>query len=218
MALLKASSSVSPICVLISVSAPIIMEILDDLDPLEQHKLLIAGANLSLHLAYYDRIEKTWEQKARAATLEAIRIGAIVFAVASLGSATSLTVLAQNAIVAYATSIAVNAIIEQILVPIIVSNFGEDEALILLAIAAVAIAIYSSGGTTGLNQFPNQVALFTTTIDIMNQMYSLAVVQPGLIEMQKELNKKKHFKKNMLHYLVQMMLLIIYYLYKLELH
>ena len=168
------------------VSAPIIMEILDDLDPLEQHKLLIAGANLSLHLAYYDRIEKTWEQKARAATLEAIRIGAIVFAVASLGSATSLTVLAQNAIVAYATSIAVNAIIEQILVPIIVSNFGEDEALILLAIAAVAIAIYSSGGTAGLNQFPNQVALFTTTIDIMNQMYSLAVVQPGLIEMQKE--------------------------------
>ena len=169
------------------VSAPVILGILNQLDPLEQHKLILASANMSLHLAYYERIEKTWEQKARAATLEVVRVGAIVFAVASLGSASSLTVVAQQLVVAYATSIAINVIIEQILVPVIVSNFGEDEALVLLAIAAVAIAVYSSdSGTAGLNQFPNQVSLFTTTIDIMNQMYTLAVVQPGLIEMQKE--------------------------------
>ena len=169
------------------VSAPVILGILNQLDPLEQHKLILASANMSLHLAYYERIEKTWEQKARAATLEVIRVGTIVFAVASLGSASSLTVVAQQLVVAYATSIAINVIIEQILVPVIVSNFGEDEALVLLAIAAVAIAVYSSdSGTAGLNQFPNQVSLFTTTIDIMNQMYTLAVVQPGLIEMQKE--------------------------------
>ena len=142
---------------------------------------------MSLHLAYYEQIEKTWEQKARAATLEVIRVGTIVFAVASLGSASSLTVVAQQLVVAYATSIAINVIIEQILVPVIVSNFGEDEALVLLAIAAVAIAVYSSdSGTAGLNQFANQAQLFTTSIDIMNQMYTLAVVQPGLIEMQKE--------------------------------
>lgn len=169
------------------VSAPILLGILDQLDPLEQHKLVIASANMSMHLAYYLRIEKTWEQKARAATLEAVRIGAIIFSIYSMGSASSLTVLAETAIVAYATSLAVNVFIEQILVPVIVSNFGEDEALILLAVAAVAIAIYSSkSGTAGLNQFPNQVALFTTSIDIMNQMYTLAVVEPGIIEMQKE--------------------------------
>ena len=169
------------------VSAPVILGILNQLDPLEQHKLILASANMSLHLAYYARIEKTWEQKARAATLEVIRVGTIVFAVASLGSASSLTVVAQQMVVAYATSIMVNVIIEQILVPVIVSNFGEDEALILLAIAAVAIAVYSSDtGTAGLNQFANQAQLFTTSIDIMNQMYTLAVVQPGLIEMQKE--------------------------------
>ena len=169
------------------VSAPVILEILNGLDSLEQHKLILASANMSLHLAKYERIEKTWEQKARAATLEVIRVGAIVFAVVSLGSASSLTVVAQQMVIAYATSIAVNVIIEQILVPVIVSNFGEDEALILLAIAAVAIAVYSSdSGTAGLNQFANQAQLFTTSIDIMNQMYTLAVVQPGLIEMQKE--------------------------------
>jgi hypothetical protein len=142
---------------------------------------------MSMHLAYYLRIEKTWEQKLRSATLEVIRIGAIVFAVASLGSGAPLAVLAEGVIVAYATSLAVNAFIEHILVPVIISNFGEDEALILLAVAAVAIAYYSSkSSTAGLNQFSNQVTLFTASIDIMNQMYSLAVVQPGLIEMQKE--------------------------------
>ena len=169
------------------VSAPILLGVLDQLDPLEQHKLVIASANMSMHLAYYLRIEKTWEQKLRSATLEVIRIGAIVFAVASLGSASSLAVLAETAIVAYATSLAVNAFIEHILVPVIISNFGEDEGLILLAVAAVAIAYYSSkSSTAGLNQFPNQVTLFTASIDIMNQMYSLAVVQPGLLEMQRE--------------------------------
>ena len=169
------------------VSAPVILGVLNQLDPLEQHKLILASANMSLHLAYYERIEKTWEQKARAATLEVVRVGAIVFAVVSLGSASSLAVVAQQLVVAYATSIAINVIIEQILVPVIVSNFGEDEALVLLAIAAVAIAVYSSdSGTAGLNQFANQAQLFTTSIDIMNQMYTLAVVQPGLIEMQKE--------------------------------
>ena len=57
-----------------------------------------------------------------------------------------------------------------------------------MAVAAVAIAYYTSktSTTAGLNQFPNQAALFTTSLDIMNQMYMLAVVQPGLIEMQKE--------------------------------
>jgi hypothetical protein len=169
------------------VSAPILIGILNQLDLLEQHKLILASANLSLHLAYYERIEKTWEQKLRSATLEVIRIGAIVFAVWSMGSASSLAVLAETVIVAYATSLAISVFIEQILVPVIINNFGEDEALILLAIAAVAIAIYSSkSGTAGLNQFPSQVALFTTSIDIMNQMYTLAVVQPGIIEMQKE--------------------------------
>jgi len=169
------------------VSAPVIWEIYEALDPFEQHKLVMASANISLHLAYYERIEKTWEEKLRAATLEVIRIGAIVFAVYSLGSASSLVVLAETAIVAYATSLAVNAFIEHILVPVIISNFGEDEGLILLAVAAVAIAYYSSkSSTAGLNQFPNQVTLFTASIDIMNQMYSLAVVQPGLLEMQRE--------------------------------
>lgn len=169
------------------VSAPILLGVLNQLDPLEQHKLLIASANLSMHLAHYERIEKTWEQKARAATLEVVRIGAIIFSIYSMGSASSLAVLAENMIVAYATSLAVNAFIEHILVPIIISNFGEDEALVLLAVAAVAITIYSSkSGTAGLNQFPNQVTLFTASIDIMNQMYSLAVVEPGLLEMQKE--------------------------------
>ena len=169
------------------VSAPVILGILNQLDPLEQHKLILASANMSLHLAYYERIEKTWEQKARAATLEVVRIGAIIFSISSMGSGAPLTVVAQNAIIAYATSIAVNVIIEQILVPIIINNFGEDEALVLLAVAAVAIAIYSSeSGTAGLNQFSNQAQLFTTSIDIMNQMYTLAVVQPGLLEMQKE--------------------------------
>ena len=169
------------------VSAPILTDILDNLDEFERHKLILASANLSMHMAYYLRIEPTWEQKLRAATLNVIKIGAIVYSVISLGTASSLAVLAEAAVVAYATSIAVNAIIEHILVPIIISNFGEDEALILLAVAAVAIAIYSSkSGTAGLNQFPNQVTLFTTSVDIMNQMYTLAVVQPGIIEMQKE--------------------------------
>ena len=169
------------------VSAPIILGILDQLNPFEQHQLIIASANMSMHLAYYLAIEKTWEEKLRAATLTAIKVGAIVFAIISLGSATSLVMLAETAIIAYATSIAVNAAIENILVPVIISNFGEDEALILLAIAAVAIAVYSSkSGTAGLDQFPNQVALFTTSIDIMNQMYTLAVVEPGLAEMREE--------------------------------
>jgi len=169
------------------VSAPVIWNIYQRLDPFEQHKLVMASANISLHLAYYERIEKTWEEKLRAATLEVIRIGAIVFAVYSLGTASSLVVLAETAIVAYATSLAVNAFIEHILVPVIISNFGEDEGLILLAVAAVAIAYYSSkSSTAGLNQFPNQVTLFTASIDVMNQLYSLAVVQPGLIEMQRE--------------------------------
>jgi hypothetical protein len=169
------------------VSAPILLGVLNQLDPLEQHKLLIASANLSMHLAHYERIEKTWEQKARAATIETIRIAAIVFAIYSMGTSGSLVVLAENIIVAYATSFAVNVFIEQILVPIITSNFGEDEALILLAAAAVAIAYYSSeSGTAGLNQFSNQATLFTASIDIMNQMYVLAVVEPGLLEMQKE--------------------------------
>tara|TARA_B110000240_G_scaffold198339_2_gene258476 strand:+ start:1619 stop:4051 length:2433 start_codon:yes stop_codon:yes gene_type:complete len=169
------------------VSAPILLGVLNQLDPLEQHKLLIASANLSMHLAHYERIEKTWEQKARVATLETIRIAAIIFAIYSLGTSGSLVILAENIIVAYATSLAVNVVIEQILVPIITSNFGEDEALILLAAAAVAIAYYSSeSGTAGLNQFSNQATLFTASIDIMNQMYSLAVVEPGLLAMQKE--------------------------------
>ena len=170
------------------VAAPLIMDILEyDLDKFEQHQLVIASANISLHLAHYERIEKTWEEKLRAATLEAIKIGAIIFAVISMGSASSLVVLAETIIITYATSVAVNAIIEHILVPIIVSNFGEDEALVLLAVAAVAIAVYSSeSGTAGLDQFPNQVALFTTSVDIMNQMYTLAVVEPGLAEMQQE--------------------------------
>jgi hypothetical protein len=172
------------------VSAPIMMGPLQGLNPFEQHQLIIASANLSLHMAYYLRIQPTWEQKLRAATLNAIKIGAIIYSVITLGSASSLVVLAESAIVAYATSLAINAIIEHILVPVIISNFGEDEALILLAVAAVAIAIYSSkGGTAGLNQFPNQVTLFTTSVDIMNQMYTLAVVQPGIIEMQKEQEK-----------------------------
>ena len=169
------------------VSVPVVMAVLDGLDRFEQHQLIIASANLSLHLAFYLRIEPTWEQKLRAAVLNVIRIGAIIFAIYSMGSASSLAVLAETAIVAYATSIAVNVFIEQILVPVIISNFGEDEALILLAVAAVAIAYYTSKSSTkGLNQFPNQVALFTTSVDIMNQMYTLAVVQPGLIEMQLE--------------------------------
>ena len=176
------------------VSAPIVWGILEGysggrpyFDPFEQHQLILASANMSMHLAYYERIEKTWEQKLRAATLEVIRIGAIVYTVVSLGTASSLAVLAETAITAYATSLAVNAIIENIIVPVIISNFGEDEALILLAVAAVAIAVYSSkSGTAGLNQFSNQAALFTTSVDIMNQMYTLAVVQPGIIEMQKE--------------------------------
>ena len=172
------------------VSAPIMMGLLQGLNPFEQHQLVIASANLSLHMAFYLRIEPTWEQKLRAGTLNAIKIGAIIYSVITLGSASSLVVLAESAIVAYATSLAINAIIEHILVPIIISNFGEDEALILLAVAAVAIAIYSSkSGTAGLNQFPNQVTLFTTSVDIMNQMYTLAVVQPGIIEMQKEQEK-----------------------------
>jgi hypothetical protein len=163
------------------------MGLLMGLDPFERHQLVIASANLSLHMAYYLRIQPTWEQKLRAATLNAIKIAAIVYTVVTLGSASSLVVLAESAIVAYATSLAINAVIENILVPIIISNFGEDEALILLAVAAVAIAIYSSkSGTAGLNQFPNQVTLFTTSVDIMNQMHTLAVVQPGIIEMQKE--------------------------------
>ena len=169
------------------VSAPILTDLLDNLDPFEQHKLILASANISMHLAYYERIEKTWEEKLRAATLEVIKIGAIVYTIITLGSAATLAALAEAAVVAYATSLAVNVIIENIIVPVIVSNFGEDEALVALAIAAVAIAIYSSkSGTAGLNQFPNQAALFTTSIDIMNQMYTLAVVQPGIIEMQKE--------------------------------
>jgi len=169
------------------VSAPVIWGILEQLDPLEQHKLIIASANLSLHLAFYLRIPATLQQKLLAAVLNIISIGLIIYTVISLGSAGSFAIAAEIAITAYATSIAINAAIEHILVPIIISNFGEDEALVVLAIAAVAIAYYSrKSGTTGLNQFPNQVALFTATIDIMNQMYTLAVVQPGIIEMQKE--------------------------------
>ena len=169
------------------VSAPILTDILEDLDPFERHQLILASANISMHLAYYKRIEKTWEEKLRAATLEVIRIGAIVYTVITLGAAGSFAALAEAAVVAYATSLAVNVFIEQILVPAVIRNFGEDEALVVLAVAAVAIAYYSrKGSTTGLNQFPNQAALFTTSVDIMNQMYTLAVVQPGIIEMQKE--------------------------------
>ena len=169
------------------VSAPILIDILDNLDQFEQHKLILASANVSMHMAYYLRIEPTWEQKLRAPTLNVIKVAAIVYTVISLGAASSLAALAEAAVIAYATSIAVNVIIENILVPIIVSNFGEDEALILLAVAAVAIAYYSrKSSTAGLDQFPKQAALFTTSVDIMNQMYTLAVVQPGIIEMQKE--------------------------------
>ena len=169
------------------VSVPVLTDILEYLDPFEQHKLVLASANLSLHLAYYLRIPATLEQKLFAAALQVIKIGAIIYTVVTLGAASSLVVLAETVIIAYATSLAINVAIEHILVPAIISNFGEDEALILLAVAAIAITIYSSkSGTAGLNQFPNQVTLFTASIDMMNQMYTLAVVQPGLIEMQKE--------------------------------
>lgn len=172
------------------VSAPIMLGVLNQLDPLEQHKLILASVNLSLHLAHYLTIETTWRQKAILATLEAVRIGAIVFSIYSLGTSSTLIVLAENVIVAYATSIAVNVFIEQILVPIIINNFGEDEALILLAAAAVTVAIIASeSGTAGLNQFANQATLFAASVDIMNQMYSVAVVQPGLLEMEKEQEK-----------------------------
>ena len=164
-----------------SVALPILLGIWEELTVFEKQQLVLASVNVSVHTAYYLRIEKTWEQKARAATLGAIKLAAIVFAVYTAGSSLGAVAGAQSIAIAaelaaaealkgLVISIAAKEFLTKILVPTIIRNFGEDEELIVLAIVAVAAAVATAyyGDTLNL-QFADQTALFANSMDIINQ-------------------------------------------------